>query len=147
MDERPKLQAWTMDEDSSAQGYKDIVPGDQVNQQAALNKAYNRMGDSMAKEKKEDQQYKDDTEKMLKETTFVQTGAVYGSSVVGVDKAVDGVVAYYVVKTIYWFSHPIPGLRQSKTATIIFSITSIIGTLIVIGMIVLGILGFILRSN
>ena len=138
-----KPQAWNLDDASNTSPYKDIVPGDQVNQRAAINAAYQQMGDSMAKEVQQDAQYKEDLKDSIKDAANVESNAIYASNIVGIDKATGSVVAYFFAKLVWWFTHPILGMKQSRTARLIFIASTMIVAAIVALIVMLGALGVI----
>lgn len=130
MDDKPR--AWNYDQSS---GLKTIVPGDEVNTGAMIARAQARMGDDMAKQVQEDQQYKEDSQQFANDARgigMMANGGSIGRGASAIDSGVLLGLGYFVARIFYWFSHPIPGLRNSKFATFIFVVSEIIITILVV---------------
>jgi hypothetical protein len=139
MDEKTKISAWNMD-DTERRPANDPQM-DEIRQSQSITAAQAAMGASMAREQLQDQQYKDDTKKFVDQSMVIDDTVPFASRAVGVDKAMGGIFAYYIACVFYWLSHPIPGLRQSRTAAIIFSASSALIAAIFLVMVYLQIIG------
>jgi hypothetical protein len=113
---------------------KDIVPGDQINQQAAISQAYAQMGSSMAAEIKNDQHDKEALQKFAKNAGRIENMASYSGLSEGSNFAVGEVSSFFLSSFIKRLVKPVPGSKPSIVRRSLYIAASLI---------VLAVIGFI----
>jgi len=118
--EPKKITSWHYEEETQGPStYKDILPGDMVNERATNSAANQAFGKSVSKEIKEDIQYKQDLDKTVRELQWVNSSQYIIASRDGVNEATFKSGSYLFTKIFYWIFHPTPGAPQTKTQKIL----------------------------
>jgi hypothetical protein len=106
--------------------YKDVSPVDEGDQRAALNRAYQAMGSSMAAEVRQDQQDKEDLQKFAKNAAQIESMAEISGFVEGSDMAVGEVSGFFLASFFRRLFRPRYGDSQSKSKKVLFILSSVV---------------------
>ena len=113
--EPQKLTPWHYDEEAKGTPtFKDIVPGDMLNQQATQSAVNQAFGDSVSKEIKEDLQYRQDLNKAAQQLGSVESSQTFIASRDGVDQATLYSGALYLQSCFIGFFTQLRVLRKQR---------------------------------
>ena len=107
---RPIVYNLDSPEGATAGGLKDILPGDQVNNRAAMNAAYSKMGENLAQTVADEQAYKEpmsDINQLDRNDPILSTSYPMNS-----EKHSLALFAYIVAHLLLVFTWPIPGTKH-----------------------------------
>lgn len=128
--EDKKIRPWNLNnnEDNTL---KNIVPGDEVNQNDAVLQAQAAMADSMAKEIRQDSEYKEKLQDLPKQASNIEQMALGGTKIgssSSVDQTVSLGLGYVFIRILRFFIGPVPGAPDNKFITFLTSVLKITAT-------------------